>query len=109
MAGRPWRERPGGVSLTVRVTPRGGRASVDGREILADGTAVLKIRVRSAPEAAAANDAARRLIAKTVARPASAVRMESSATSRVKVLTICGDPAVIGMAVEQATGPGKEL
>jgi uncharacterized protein len=108
MDGRPWRERPGGVSLTVRVTPRGGRDSVDGREVLADGKAVLKIRVRSAPEDGAANDAVRRLIAKTVARPASAVRMESGATSRVKVLTISGDPTVIGMALEQAIGSGKE-
>ena len=107
MEGRPWRERPGGVSVTVRVTPRGGRDAVDGRDMLADGKPVLKLRVRSAPEDGAANDAVRRLIAETVAKPASAVLLESGASSRVKVLTINGDPAAIGTALEQAAGPER--
>jgi uncharacterized protein YggU (UPF0235/DUF167 family) len=107
MDGRPWREEPGGVLLTVRVTPRGGRDGVDGREVLADGKAVLKVRVRSAPTDGAANEAVRRLIAATVARPASAVRLASGATARVKTLAIAGDPAGIVRALETAAGQGQ--
>ena len=107
MTGRPWREMPGGVLLTVRVTPRGGRDAVDGAETLADGKAVLKVRVRTAPEDGAANEAVRRLIANLVARPASAVRLESGATSRVKTLSITGDAALIGTALDQIGAPGQ--
>jgi uncharacterized protein YggU (UPF0235/DUF167 family) len=108
MTGRPWREMPGGVLLTVRVTPRGGRDAVDGAETLADGKAVLKVRTRTAPEDGAANEAVRRLIAKLVSRPASAVRLEAGATSRVKTLAIAGDPALIGTALDRI-GPAGQL
>ena len=37
MAARPWAVVPGGVALTVRLTPRGGRDAIDGIEVLSDG------------------------------------------------------------------------
>ena len=52
----PWRIRPGGLELRVRVTPRGGRDAIDGVEALADGRPVLKVRVRAAPADGAANE-----------------------------------------------------
>lgn len=107
MTGRPWREMPGGVILTVRVTPRGGRDAVDGAETLADGKAMLKVRVRTAPENGAANDAVRRLISDVVGRPASAVRLEAGASSRVKTLAITGDAALIGTALDRVGAPGQ--
>ena len=43
----PWRYSTRGVSVALRVTPRGGRDGIDGVETLADGRAVLKVRVRA--------------------------------------------------------------
>ncbi|KFC63709.1 hypothetical protein FG93_05836 [Bosea sp. LC85] len=45
----PWTATSEGLRLSVRLTPRGGRDEVDGIEVLADGRAVLKARVRAAP------------------------------------------------------------
>jgi hypothetical protein len=39
-AGRPWRLTPGGVAVSVRLTPKGGRDAIDGIATLADGRAV---------------------------------------------------------------------
>jgi len=43
--------------VSVRLTPKGGRDSIDGVDTLADGTAVLKARVRAAPSEGEANAA----------------------------------------------------
>ncbi len=48
-AARPWSAVAGGIALSVRLTPKGGRDGIDGIEILADGRPVLKVRVRAAP------------------------------------------------------------
>ena len=50
----------------VRLTPKGGRDAIDGIERLADGSVVLKARVRAAPSEGEANAALMRLIAKAV-------------------------------------------
>ena len=67
----PWRARCRGVEVRVRVTPRGGRDALDGVETLADGRAVLKVRVRAVPEDGAANAAVTALLAQALraARP----------------------------------------
>ena len=46
-----------GIVLAVRLTPKGGRDSIDGVDTLADGTVVLKARVRAAPSEGEANAA----------------------------------------------------
>ncbi|WP_210492978.1 DUF167 family protein [Microvirga antarctica] len=88
----PWRPHPRGVSVRVRVTPRGGRDAVDGIETLSDGQAVLKIRVRAVPEDGKATEAVRRLLAKAIGLPASSVRLEAGATARQKTFVLDGDP-----------------
>ena len=108
MQARPWREGPEGVLLAVRVTPKGGRDALDGPAVLADGTAVLKVRVRSAPEDGAANEAVRRLVARSVGQAPSAVRLASGAASRIKTLAIAGDPAEVGRALVRACGLERE-
>ncbi|MEI9804305.1 MAG: DUF167 family protein [Pseudolabrys sp.] len=60
----PWQPAAGGLTLAVRLTPKGGRDAIDGIETLADGRSVLKARVRAAPSEGEANDALCRLIAK---------------------------------------------
>lgn len=91
----PWTAEPDGVTLWLRLTPKGGRDAIDGVETLADGRVVLKARVRAAPEDGRANAALIELIAKALAAPKRAVTIRSGETSRLKKLFIAGDPAPI--------------
>lgn len=93
MAETPWSEEAGGVALWLRLTPKGGRDAIDGMETLADGKAVLKARVRAAPEDGRANAALIDLIARALDAPKKAVTIRSGETSRLKKLFIAGDPA----------------
>ena len=43
----PWRYSTQGISVALRVTPRGGRDDIDGVETLANGRSVVKVRVRA--------------------------------------------------------------
>ncbi len=100
-AARPWSAVKGGVSLVVRLTPKGGRDAIDGIEALADGRAVLKARVAAAPSEGEANAALIRLIAKTLAVPRRDLSLVAGATGRVKRLMIAGDGAKIVGALER--------
>ncbi len=90
--------------VTVRLTPKGGRDSIDGVEVLADGNAVLKARVRAAPSEGEANAALGRLIAKAVSVPPSRVAIVGGATSRIKRIKIVGDAAALSRALEKIVG-----
>ena len=92
---KPWAAVSGGVTLSVRLTPKGGRDAIDGVDTLADGRAVLKARVRVAPSEGEANGALVRLIAKALGVPPRDVTLTAGATSRVKRLTVAGDPATL--------------
>ncbi len=87
---RPWRATDRGVSLAVRVTPRGGRDAIDGVEAQDDGRAVLKLRVRVAAEDGAANKAVVALLAKSLGVAKRDVSLLSGQTARVKQLAIVG-------------------
>jgi uncharacterized protein YggU (UPF0235/DUF167 family) len=103
---RPWSPASGGLSLVVRLTPKGGRDAVDGVERLADGSTVLKVRVRAAPHEGAANDALVRLLAKELRLPRTAVALVAGAGARVKRLELSGDPRALAAALEKAAGAG---
>jgi uncharacterized protein YggU (UPF0235/DUF167 family) len=100
----PWRIRPGGLELRVRVTPKGGRDAIEGVEALADGRPVLKVRVRAAPEDGAANEGVRRLLAGALGLPASAVSLESGAAARLKTFSIAGAAEPLAAALAALTG-----
>ena len=89
--GLPWSAIQGGLALTVRLTPKGGRDLIDGIEQLADGRSVLKARVRAAPSEGEANKALCRLIAKSLGVAPRDVVLAAGAASRIKRLTISGD------------------
>ena len=97
---------PGGVALAVRLTPKGGRDSIDGIELLADGRSVLKARVRAAPSEGEANAALLRFVAKAVGVPPRNVALSAGATARIKRLTISGDPPALIAALEKITAKG---
>ena len=98
---RPWSLTGDGVIVTVRLTPKGGRDAIEGIELLADGRAVLKARVRAAPSEGAANDALCRLIAKAAGIPPRDVTLAAGATARLKRLTILGDGPMLIAALEK--------
>ncbi len=100
----PWAAAAGGVTLTVRLTPKGGRDAIDGIEQLADGRSVLKVRVRAAPSEGEANDALVRLIAKTLGVPPRDVTLAAGATARVKRLTVAGDGPALIAGLEKLAG-----
>jgi uncharacterized protein (TIGR00251 family) len=99
----PWRYAAHGVMVAVRVTPRGGRDAVDGIEELANGKSVVKVRVRVAAEGGEANRAVTELFAELLRVSKSKVRVASGVTSRVKQLTIEGDPKQLGVALKAVT------
>ena len=101
MAARPWSAMAGGLALTVRLTPKGGRDAIDGIEILADGRPVLKARVRAAPSEGEANDALCRLIAKAAGVPPRDVALVAGATARIKRLAIAGNGPTLIAALEK--------
>ncbi|MHB8885670.1 MAG: DUF167 family protein [Methylovirgula sp.] len=109
VATRPWAPRRDGVALTVRLTPKSARDALEGIEQLADGRAVVKARVRAVPEAGAANTALIRLLAEALALPARAIKLESGATSRVKVLFLDGDAEVLDMRLAALWGQDRDL
>jgi uncharacterized protein len=103
MAGdRPWVAVPGGVLVAVRTTPKGGRDAIDGIEMLADGRAVLKARVRAAPRQGEANRALVRLLARELGMTPSAISIAAGATARIKRVRLDGDPAALMTALEKA-------
>ena len=100
----PWVQSPRGLVVTVRLTPKGGRDALDGVTSLADGTPVLKVRVRAAPHEGMANTALTALLAKTVGVPPSRVTLQAGATSRVKTLAIEGAAAELSARLTQSLG-----
>jgi uncharacterized protein YggU (UPF0235/DUF167 family) len=101
MPARPWTPVPGGVAVAVRLTPKGGRDAVDGVATLADGRAVLKLRVRAAASEGEANAALTRLLARALELPASRVSITGGTTSRSKRVSIAGDPGALIAALER--------
>jgi uncharacterized protein YggU (UPF0235/DUF167 family) len=98
----PWQSvRSGQVVLAVRLTPKGGKDSIDGIATLADGSVVLKVRVRAAPSEGEANEALCRLIAKAVGVPPRDVTLVAGATARIKRLAISGDGPTLMAALEK--------
>jgi uncharacterized protein (TIGR00251 family) len=99
----PWRASATGISVALRVTPRGGRDDIDGVETLSDGRSVLKVRVRAIADGGEANRAVTELLAKSLRVPKARVRLLSGATSRLKQVAIDGDPAALGDALRLLT------
>ncbi len=99
----PWRYSTQGISVALRVTPRGGRDDIDGIETLADGRSVVKVRVRAVADGGEANRAVTALLAKALGVPKASVRILSGATSRLKQVAVDGDPASLGDALRSVT------
>jgi uncharacterized protein YggU (UPF0235/DUF167 family) len=100
----PWRAGAGSLTLTVRLTPKGGRDAIDGIEKLADGACVLKARVRTAPQNGEANAALLKLLAKTLSIAPGRVHLVGGATAGTKTLKIEGDGQALAHALARSLG-----
>jgi len=104
----PWRSSVRGISVSLRVTPRGGRDGIDGLQTLADGRSVVKVRVRALADGGEANRAVVRLLAKALGVPQAAVSIASGATSRIKRVEISGDARTLGQSLAAHCGKGAK-
>ena len=104
----PWRYSLSGISVSLRVTPRGGRDDIDGVETLANGRSVVKVRVRAIAEGGEANRAVTELLAKSLGVSKASVRLISGATSRIKEVAVDGDPNKLGEALRALTSVSKD-
>jgi uncharacterized protein (TIGR00251 family) len=99
----PSRYSTAGISVALRVTPRGGRDDIDGIETLANGRSVVKVRVRAIADGGEANRAVTELVAKALGVTKTRVRILSGTTSRLKQIAVDGDPAKLGAALRELT------
>src|ERR1700749_3125238 len=99
----PWRYSTQGISVALRVTPRGGRDDLDGLETLADGRRVVKVRVRAIAEGGEANRAVTEMLAKALDVPRRNVKILSGVPSRLKQVAVDGDPAKLGETLRRLT------
>ena len=88
----PWQTTAEGLLLRVRLTPKAPRDEIAGLDEF-DGAAVLKARVRALPEDGEANRAIEMLVAKWIGIPKSSVAVSAGHKSRLKTLSLVGDPA----------------
>ena len=104
----PWRYSTEGISVALRVTPRGGRDDIDGVETLANGRTVVKVRVRAIADGGEANHAVTELLAKALGVPKAKVRILSGVTSRLKQIAVDGDPVKLGDTLRKLTATKKD-
>ena len=104
----PWRTSTQGISVALRVTPRGDRDDIDGVETLANGRAVVKVRVRAIADGGEANRAVTELLAKALGVPKARVRILSGTTSGLKQVAVDGDPARLGETLRSLTAAKPE-
>lgn len=92
--------RTNGVSVRIRLTPKGGRDAVEGWETDSGGASHLKGRVRAAPESGKANAALIDLIAKTLGVSRSSVTITGGEKARLKTVAITGDTSSLAAKLE---------
>ena len=101
----PWTFAADGLIVTLRLTPRGGRDALEAIEVLADGRAVLKARVRAAPSDGAANAALVALIAKSLRVAPKQVTLIAGETARIKRVKITGTAADLATTLAALVPP----
>lgn len=94
----PWRYSSQGLSIALRVTPRGGRDGIDGIE-----RPVVKVRVRAVADGGEANRTVMAVLAKALGVRKIDVRILAGVTSRLKQVAVDGDPVQLGNAMRELT------
>jgi len=92
-----------GLTAFLRVTPNAGRDAIEGPEIRADGSCVLRVRVKAVPDKGKANAAVIALLAQALDVPKSAMAVVAGETARLKSVHVSGDGAALGKALDALT------
>jgi uncharacterized protein YggU (UPF0235/DUF167 family) len=98
-AALPWTVGLSGLTVRLRVTPRGGADAIEGTATLSDGRPVLLARVRALPADGAANAAVEALVAAAAGAPKRAARVTAGKTQRTKTVEIDGDGPALAAAL----------
>ena len=93
---------PGIVRFSVKLTPKGGRNAIEGWQSGVDTKPVLKARVAAPPEDGKANAALVSLIADRLGIGKSKVRVVSGLSSRMKIVEVEGEAALITARLARA-------
>lgn len=88
------------LSFRLRLTPKGGRDTIEGWKHGADGAVYLKARVSVPPQAGKANEALVVLLSKTLAIAKSTIRIVGGETARLKTIRISPAPASVATRLE---------
>jgi uncharacterized protein (TIGR00251 family) len=104
VTGLPLARRRDGVELAVKVTPKAGRAAIDGIVADAAGAVWLAVKVTAPPDGGKANEAVLALLAKRLGVPGSALGLVAGATARWKRIAVIGDPAELERRVAALAG-----
>ena len=99
----PWRTRPDGVQVFVRVTPKSARDCVEGMTASAEGPA-LKVRVRAVADKGEANRAVEVVVAEWLGVPKTSVSLGAGSKSRLKTLDVAGEPCALERLVRARLG-----
>lgn len=102
-----WTSSAHGVVIDVRLTPRSARDQIEGLRSLSDGRAVIAVRVRAVPEDGKANDALLQVIARSLDVRVSDCALESGGKSRLKSVSVKGDPDALSRKLESLGAPAK--
>ena len=95
-----YRRTPTGITLHLRVTPNAGVDKIEGVQLRDDNTAILRIRVKAAPDKGKANKAVIALLAKCLRLPKTSITLASGETTRLKTLAIAGNPADLAATLD---------
>lgn len=91
----PWATVPGGVRLTVRLSPRASRNRIEGIAVGVDGKPALKIRLMAPPVDGAANGALIAFLADSLGLRKGDIVILSGETSRLKHLHLSGNAMLL--------------
>lgn len=98
-SGGAWRELVGGIELHVHLKPKSSSDSIDWIPQDVGGRQIITVRVRALPVENAANQALEALIGKWLGVAKSTVSVSGGSKSRLKSVTVAGDPVVLGAKV----------
>lgn len=102
MQERAWSIKPDGLIISVRLTPKSSRDAIEGLDILSDGREIVKARVRAIADQGKANAAALQLFSRAFDVASSKVKLVSGSTSRIKIIRIEGDGALLAKTLQLA-------
>jgi uncharacterized protein (TIGR00251 family) len=102
--GLPFTCAPGGIRLSVRLTPRAAADSLVGVTHDADGRPALQVRIAAPPVDGAANAALIAYLAKALKLRKSDIRIASGETARLKRVDLSGDAESIAVRLRAWIG-----